>query len=216
VHRKNRFFADRRSQRNTRAGGVSPPWEPAREATTENHGKSALVLRRHSSARLRYRCRRECNWRSWAHAPAVSRDFAEAPLQVRYPRPRRADARRSWLCVRSSLNNIRFSRHSDRMTEPRRADARRSCERAFVHRKNRFFADKRSRSNTRAGGVSPPWQPCTRGQRLKITKTGAGTSVGPLRHRSTRMRWRSWAHCRQSPATLRRRLCKRVSHTTAG
>jgi hypothetical protein len=31
------------------------------------------------------------------------------------------------------------------------------CGRAFVHRKNRFFAGKRSHCNTRAGGVSPPW-----------------------------------------------------------
>ncbi len=41
--------------------------------------------------------------------------------------------------------------------EPRRANARRSCERAFVHRKNRFFDGRRSHRNTRAGGVSPPW-----------------------------------------------------------
>jgi hypothetical protein len=211
-----------------------------------------------------------------AHTPsAVRRDLVEAPLQVRYSHPRRAHARRSWLCVRSSLNNIRFSRHTDRMTEPRRADGRcswasvhsciakivfspasvraaiqergasaprgyyqrqcngdspthrwrsaeqarldlrkrvshthggltpaapvsardkspRTCavsglqarspnhggltpaalfRRAFVHRKNRFFAGRRSYTNTRAGGVSPPWEPCTRGQRLKITQS---------------------------------------------
>jgi hypothetical protein len=28
---------------------------------------------------------------------------------------------------------------------------------AFVHRKSRFFAGGRSRHDTRAGGVSPPW-----------------------------------------------------------
>jgi hypothetical protein len=43
-----------------------------------------------------------------------------------------------------------------RYAHPRRADARRSCECAFVHRKNRFFAGKRSHCNVRAGGVSPP------------------------------------------------------------
>jgi hypothetical protein len=37
--------------------------------------------------------------------------------------------------------------------------------RAFVHRKDRFFAGKRPRSNTRAGGVSPPWYLLTRMQR---------------------------------------------------
>jgi NOL1/NOP2/fmu family ribosome biogenesis protein len=40
--------------------------------------------------------------------------------------PRRADARRSWLCIRQPLDNVRFSRHGVRFTEPRRADARRS------------------------------------------------------------------------------------------
>jgi hypothetical protein len=54
------------------------------------------------------------------------------------PNPRRADARRSWLCIRQPPDNVRFSRHGFRFTEPRRADARRSCERAFVHRKWRF------------------------------------------------------------------------------
>jgi hypothetical protein len=43
------------------------------------------------------------------------------------------------------------------VTEPRRADARRSCEWAFAHRKNRFFARRHPYTNTRAGGVSPPW-----------------------------------------------------------
>jgi hypothetical protein len=41
------------------------------------------------------------------------------------------------------------------LVKPRRADARRSCERAFVHRKNRFFADKRSHCN-KSGGRKPP------------------------------------------------------------
>jgi hypothetical protein len=55
----------------------------------------------------------------------------------------------------------RWSVHEHRcncVTLPRRADARRSCERAFVHRKNRFFADTRAHCETRAGGVSPPWE----------------------------------------------------------
>jgi hypothetical protein len=53
--------------------------------------------------------------------------------------PRRADARRSFLCVRYFPHDVRFSRHGFRFTEPRRADARRSCERSFVHRKWRFM-----------------------------------------------------------------------------
>jgi hypothetical protein len=42
-----------------------------------------------------------------------------------------------------------------RYSYPRRADARRSCEPAFVHRKNRFFAGKRSH-RTKSGGRKPP------------------------------------------------------------
>jgi hypothetical protein len=53
-------------------------------------------------------------------------------------------------------------------------------EHAFVHREYRFFADKRPRSNTRAGGVSPPWEPCTRGQRLKITQSRRWYESRPL------------------------------------
>jgi hypothetical protein len=44
-----------------------------------------------------------------------------------------------------------------RYSHPRRTDARRSCECAFVHRKNRFFAGRHSQPHTRAGSVSPPW-----------------------------------------------------------
>jgi hypothetical protein len=40
--------------------------------------------------------------------------------------PRRADARRSWLCVRQPLDNVRFSSRGVRLTDPRRADTRRS------------------------------------------------------------------------------------------
>jgi hypothetical protein len=40
-----------------------------------------------------------------------------------------------------------------------------------VHRENRYFVGRRSQRNTRAGGVSPPWEPCTRAQRLKITQS---------------------------------------------
>jgi hypothetical protein len=42
-----------------------------------------------------------------------------------------------------------------RFSIPRRADARRSCEPAFVHRTNRFFAGKRSHCN-KSGGASAP------------------------------------------------------------
>jgi hypothetical protein len=87
VHRKNRFFADKRSHSNVRAGGVSPRGaHSAREFDTPK--------------------------------------FTALPLQTRF-------------------------------ANPRRAHARRSCEPAFVHRKNRFFADRRSHC-TKSGGRKPP------------------------------------------------------------
>jgi hypothetical protein len=52
------------------------------------------------------------------------------------------------------------------ITQPRRADARRSCERAFLHRKRRYFHGERTPFTAPgAGGVSPPWCRCTRTQR---------------------------------------------------
>jgi hypothetical protein len=51
-----------------------------------------------------------------------------------FAEPRRADARRSWSCSRSSLNAVRFSLHGDRLTEPRRDHARRSCVRFAIVR----------------------------------------------------------------------------------
>jgi hypothetical protein len=76
-------------------------------------GKRMCGAKRNHSAKNDHRCKRESE-------------------------PRRADAHRSWLCVRQPPDNVRFSRHNVRFTEPRRADARRSYERAFVHRKWRF------------------------------------------------------------------------------
>jgi hypothetical protein len=58
---------------------------------------------------------------------AVSRDFAEAPLQAPYGN-------------HGGLTPAALFR------------------RAFVHRKNRFLTGRRPHRNTRAGGVSPPWE----------------------------------------------------------
>jgi hypothetical protein len=44
-----------------------------------------------------------------------------------------------------------------RYSHPRRADARRSSWACVCASKNSFFAGRRSHTNTRAGGVSPPW-----------------------------------------------------------
>jgi len=80
-----------------RAGGVSPPWVHYRHCTD---------VRERTDGGLPRLC---------GSVPANA-----------FPQPRRADERRSWSCIRSTPNSIRFSRHSDRVTEPRRAHARRS------------------------------------------------------------------------------------------
>jgi hypothetical protein len=72
------------------------------------------------------------------------------------------------------------SRSQTRFGKPRRADARRSLGRAFVHRKNRFLAGKRSRHNTRAGGVSPPWGLLTRMQQASAHPPSAVRRTGAL------------------------------------
>jgi hypothetical protein len=98
AHRKNRFFARRRPYTNTGAGGVSPPWYL--------YNASATAIRTYTVGGLPNKGACVC-------------------ANV-FRHPRRADARRSWLCVRYSLNEVRFSLRNVRITEPRRADARRS------------------------------------------------------------------------------------------
>jgi hypothetical protein len=110
------------------AGGVSPPWVRCRDCTNVCEHTDGSLLRLCGSIPA-------CtffNPHGGLTFTALDDDDRRSrrnrfSLQVRYSHPRRADARRSWLCVRSSLNNIRFSRHTDRTTEPRRADARSSC-----------------------------------------------------------------------------------------
>jgi hypothetical protein len=77
--------------------------------------------------------------------PAVSRDFAEAFLQVHFPNTHGgltvAGRKRPQLQLRYS--------------HPRRADPRRSCECAFVHRKNPHLLTDRT-PFTKSGGHKPP------------------------------------------------------------
>jgi hypothetical protein len=134
LHRKNRFFADKRRTA-TRAGGVSPPWFAS--ATPP-----AFV----------------------STPPAVPRDFAEAFLQVRFPNTHGGLTPAALVNVRFCIakivfspTNVRSAPRAGGVSPPWPLHARRSCECAFVHRKNRFFADKNVRTATRAGGVNPPW-----------------------------------------------------------
>jgi hypothetical protein len=98
--------------------------------------------------------------------------------QTCFPHPLRADVCRS---LRSPVadSGLIFTARG-RLHTPRRADARRSLGRAFVHRKNRFFAGKRSRHNTRAGGVSPPWGLLTRMQQASAHPLSAVCRTGAL------------------------------------
>jgi len=94
-----------------------------------------------------------CNKSGWRE-PAVVGERTRPGKDARHCKcvsfPRRADVRSAGR-KRSQLQ-LRYSR-------PRRANARRSCERAFVHCKNRCFAGRRSHCNTRAGGRKPPVAP---------------------------------------------------------
>jgi hypothetical protein len=129
------------------SGGRKPPVAQIRRCESETHtaaGVSRMQPRAGgvsppwSAVRIRAR-------NAESHRMAVADAITE---------PRRAHARRSWLRIRQSPNITRLSPASVRIAKPRRANARRSCERAFVHRKNRFFAGKRSQRNTRAVSVS--------------------------------------------------------------
>jgi hypothetical protein len=109
-----------------------------------------------------------------------------SPSQMRFPNPRRANARRSCSSVSSSPNSARFSPDRARFIDPRRADARRSWRNCVcVSQKSQFPTNARATRyqsggrkplvlrqrlcsgnakspagvhscNTRAGGVSPP------------------------------------------------------------
>jgi hypothetical protein len=89
--------------RSPRAGGVSPPCSPWTQCTGNSAHYRSAVCRTVSVVSCRVASQLQ---------GTVSRTFAVAPLQMRYPRPRRADARRSWLDVRSCIAKIVFRRQT--------------------------------------------------------------------------------------------------------
>jgi hypothetical protein len=119
----------------------------------------------------------------------VAEDCAILTARRSVTEPRRAHARRSLLCIRSPLNNVRSSRDSVRITEPRRADARRSRlnVRSCIA-KNRFSpADIRTPTQER--GASAPRGfanalasafPAHYGQRSPNQNHGGLTNVAPV------------------------------------
>jgi hypothetical protein len=79
-----------------------------------------------------------------------------SPSQMRFPNPRRANARRSCSSVSSSPNSARFSPDRARFIDPRRADARRSWRNCVcVSQKSQFPTNARA-TRYQSGGRKPP------------------------------------------------------------
>ena len=77
--------------------------------------------------------------------------FIALQLEMLFTNPRRADARRSWRCVRRSCGDVRGIVLAGAIREPRRADARRSCWR-YSPNSNRTDLQVRFPSH---GGLTP-------------------------------------------------------------
>ena len=121
---KKPFFAGRQSHRNTRAGGVSSPWETKRAA-------DGVHLRRPAVCGTRY-----------ARAGGVSPPVV--PLHAN------ATAIRTYTVGGPPNNRARV--YANVFPSPRRAHARRSFSACVCASKKPFFAGEHSHRNTRAGG----------------------------------------------------------------
>jgi hypothetical protein len=137
VHRKNRFSSADVRHATQERGALAPRGTYQRECNGDPH-----IHRRRSAEQARLRLRKRVSHAHGGLTPA-------ALVSARDECPR--------TCAVSVLQ-ARYPHHGG--LTPAALERR-----AFVHRKNRFFADKRSRSNTRAGGVSPPWELLTPIQR---------------------------------------------------
>jgi len=90
--------------------------------------------------------------RSSTPRSAVSRTFAEAPVQARLPKPRRAYTRRSWRCAGRACPNMHVIAPATRLPVTRRAHVRRSCVwRSFAGEKATFALHKRTLANKSGG-----------------------------------------------------------------
>jgi hypothetical protein len=128
VHRKNRFFAGKRSHCNTR-GGRKPPVEnitPLHIATADQRRYACLQPGAAGVSQPWFRKRAgNGNTAIVAQGRPADRPYTNA-VAVTLPHPRRAHARRSlWTCVCASQKS--------------------------------FFRRQTFATHTRAGGVSPPW-----------------------------------------------------------
>jgi hypothetical protein len=155
VHRRNRFFAGGRSHRSTRAGGVSPPWYVF-GMRTRLRQSGALPLQTRFATPRRADARR-----SWLDVRLCIAKVVFSPADVRTPtRERGALAPRGMFseCEPDYGNpaHCRCRRGLQPHGGLTPAASGRMCvcasQKSFFRR--RTFAPR----NTRAGGVSPPWE----------------------------------------------------------
>jgi hypothetical protein len=163
-------------------------------------------------------CRRRLQTTAGSRPPlfvvrsSVAEPYSVLAVQRRYREPRRADARRSSsLSVRPSPNDARFSRYSVGVTNhggltPGALDRMCVCasQKAVFH--GRTIVQQ-----SRAGGVSPPWQTkrrCKAQPRIRDDTRGCNQERG----RKPPVVRQTWLQvtCRTPCATLHR------VHTTAG
>jgi hypothetical protein len=109
---------------------------PSRRAFVQQHKSGDVSLPRFAEAR------------SQCHRP-VTRNTTDAPPATAIAMTFASSAAAVSCMLAVSPLQMRFR-------TPRRADARRSCALAFVHRRSRNFADKRSRCKVQERGASAP------------------------------------------------------------
>jgi hypothetical protein len=99
-----------------------------------------------------------------------------------------------WSALGMRTRNAKMQRITlaDAVCEPRRADARRSFWACVCASKNSFFAGRRSYTNTRAGGVSPPWNALRMWNRnAEVHRIAVADAVCEPRRADARRSWLS-------------------------
>jgi hypothetical protein len=147
VHRKSRHFTGRDSCIQTGAAGVSPPWV----AETHLQGR----YRKRAGDCRRWAGERYCNRGRRESVGCLPSDCA-VTLRMRFRESRGLTPPAFVLHESASAGDLRFPLHA---RYPTTGGLRPPLlvVHAFVHRKSRHFTGKRSRLQTGAAGVSPPW-----------------------------------------------------------
>jgi hypothetical protein len=215
----------------SRAGGVSPPWNVPSARELEAPKFVALELQtgftnpRRAHARRSWYCafvhRKHRFFRQQTSAHQHKSGGRQPPVALINAN---ATAIRTHTVGGLPTNGACVCRCA--FAHPRRAYARRSWYCASVHRKHRFFAGRHSHANTRAGGVSPPWPAIVRDRTNRRNTSAAGNRIrtsDQLRGASA-PRGANKRECNGNPHTLRRRsadewrscLPMRICPPTAG